>query len=164
MDNQIKLNLGCGDIIIPDYINVDLYNVNADAMCDVKHLLFTDNFADLIYASHIIEHFDFHEGNNVLKEWYRVLKKGGKLIIETPDFLNSCKRFVNDPAFRIQLYGHFFSTPWEPGQTHKFLFTEEQLACNLGWAGFKNMKRIMPMSNYVSNNTVDIFLAIICEK
>ena len=135
-----------------------------DAIIDAKSIPYDDNSIDCIRALHVIEHFDFHEGNRVLREWYRALKPGGKLILETPDLMATCKRFINDPDMRIPLYGHFFAYPWIPGQAHKFLFTEEQLACNLGWAGFKNMKRIMPMSNYVSNNTVDIFLAIICEK
>ena len=156
MDNQIKLNLGCGDIIIPDYINVDLYNVNADAMCDVKHLLFTDNFADLIYASHIIEHFDFHEAFKVLEEWKRVLKPNGQLIIETPDFLASCKKFVeSDEQGRVNLYGHFFAKPWESGQTHKFLYTETQLRWTLEQLGFRNVIRKSAL-RYIGNEGINL--------
>jgi ubiquinone/menaquinone biosynthesis C-methylase UbiE len=116
-------------------------------------------------ALHIIEHFSFSEGQKVLNEWYRVLKPGGKLILETPDLLATCQRFVNsDEQFRITLYGHLFAYPDLPGQIHKFLFTETQLRCQLGWAGFKNVERVQPMSKYVHNTTVDLFLAVIATK
>ena len=173
---KLNLHLACGMDYQSDYINIDLYPTavsevagkteyaKIDAKFDVSSIPYPDNTIDTIRALHIIEHFDFHEGVRVLKEWNRVLKPGGKLIIETPDLLGTCKRFVEDPPFRIPLYGQFFAHPWIAGQTHKFLFTEEQLVCNLGWAGFKNFKRISPISNYVNNNTVDIFLAMEAYK
>jgi glycosyltransferase involved in cell wall biosynthesis len=163
----LNLHLACGSDIQTGYINTDLYpaqGVKVDAVIDASKVPYNDNSIDTVRALHVIEHFHFHDAVKVLKEWYRILKPGGKLIIETPDFLASCKRFIEDPSMRIALYGHFYAYPWEPGQTHYFLFTEEQLVCHLGWAGFKNMRRIMPISNYVSNSTVDIFLAMEAYK
>ena len=96
--NPIKLHLACGLDYQPGYVNVDLYpqeNAKVDAVFDVKKIPYDDNTVDEIRALHIIEHFDWFEGQEVLKEWYRVLKPGGKLIIETPDFLASCVAFVN---------------------------------------------------------------------
>lgn len=82
-NNKIKLNLGCGNIILPGFTNCDLYDEKADIKCDVKDLPFEDNSVDEIVASHIIEHFDFREAQDVLKEWQRVLKRGGKLWIQS---------------------------------------------------------------------------------
>lgn len=167
-DQKLNLHLACGEDYQEGYINVDLYpteKAKIDAQFDVSKIPFDDNTVDTIRALHIIEHFSFTEGQKVLNEWYRVLKPGGKLILETPDLLATCQRFVNsDEQFRITLYRHLFAYPDLPGQIHKFLFTETQLRCQLGWAGFKDIKRINPMSNYVMPQTVDLFLATECVK
>uniref|UniRef100_A0A6M3IIV8 Putative methyltransferase n=1 Tax=viral metagenome TaxID=1070528 RepID=A0A6M3IIV8_9ZZZZ len=138
----MKLNLGCGDHILHNYINCDLYCDKAQIKCNVNTLPFKDNSIDEIYSSHVIEHFNFKEAFNVLKEWLRVLKVGAKVIIETPDLLESCKKFIelNDME-RIGMYAHFFSEPWIDGQWHKFLYTSTQLKWTLEQCGFKDTKQ-----------------------
>ena len=147
----MKLNVGCGDIILPDYINVDLYNPLADVKGDASKLEFDDGVADEIYASHLIEHFDFREGFKVLEEWKRVLKVGGKLVLETPDFLESCRLFPTlSEEDKINMYPHFFATPWIEGLAHKFLYTDTQLRWTLEKVGFHGMHRTPPQ-RYVQN-------------
>lgn len=159
---EIKLNLGCGDMILEGFINCDLYNTKAEVKCDVSKLPYEDNYADVIYASHIIEHFDFYEAFKVLAEWKRVLKVGGRLVIETPDLLESCRKFVNaDEQGRLALYGHFFARPWVDGQVHKFLYTEVQLGWTLGQLGFKDIKRV-PALRYT--DCIDQNLGMECIK
>ena len=84
----MKLHLGCWHRNIPDFINVDL--------CDMPHIhykssiddlsMFEDESAELIYSSHSFKYFDRFEAVNVIKEWHRVLKKGGTLRLAVPDF------------------------------------------------------------------------------
>jgi len=163
-ETKTKLNIACGKDYQKDYINMDLYPEEGaviDAIADAMNLPYEDDSVDEIRALHIIEHFHFHDISNVLKEWRRVLKPNGTLIIETPDLLETCNAFVNGSEdFRILLYGHFFAFPWIDGNTHKFLFTERQLITNLTWAGFKDFERIAPMSNYVRPDTYNLFLAM----
>ncbi|MFA6971367.1 MAG: methyltransferase domain-containing protein [Gallionella sp.] len=159
----MKLNLGCGDMLLGGFTNIDLYNPKADVRCDVKSLPFEDESVELIYSSHVIEHFHFFEIWDVLLEWKRVLKKGGILEIETPDLLASCKRFVEaSEQERIGLlYAHFFSCPWEDGQWHKFLFTESQLRWTLDKLGFKNIER-RPALRYIGRE--NICLKMVAQK
>ncbi len=154
---MIKLNLACGDIIVPDFINIDLYNPKAQIKADVKFLPFKDNSVDYIWASHIIEHFHYFEAFDVLREWYRVLKVGGKLMIETPNLLSSAKKFVEgNEQDRINLYGHFFAQPWlGPGQVHKFLYTPTQMIWTLERCGYKNIK-IVPALRYIGNEDINL--------
>ena len=169
MFDKLKLHLACGHDYDDSYINVDLYapeDARCDVRFDVQKLPYPDNSVDEIKAFHIIEHFHFFEIQEVLKEWHRVLKPGGKLYLETPDFLETCRSFVEGSPtmpieeWRILLYGHFFAHPWVPGQTHKFLFTESQLTANLSWAGFKKIDRVKPASKYVMDSTVHLFLTV----
>lgn len=164
----IKLHLACGKDYRQGYINVDYYTENfvkVDQRFDITDIPYADDSVDEILALHVIEHFDFHEGQRVLSEWYRVLKPNGKLVLETPDFLETCREFVNGSQnTRLALYNHFFAAPWIPGQIHKFLFTEDQLRVQLGWAGFTNSKRINPISIYATDNNHHLLLAMEAYK
>ena len=85
----IKLHLGCGPKIVKGFVNVDLPNnwskVKPDVEADIsKPLPFPDNYADGIYAFHVIEHFWRWEVEDILKDWVRVLKPGGVMILELP--------------------------------------------------------------------------------
>lgn len=163
-----RLNVACGEDYQEGYINSDLYPLAGrpmDAIFDVKAIPYDDGTVDEIRALHVIEHFDFHESKTVFSEWFRILKPGGKLVLETPDFLHTCEAFAKaDVQFRILLYGHFFAFPWLPGQTHKFMFSEDQLRVQLGWAGFHNIVRIEPISNYVRQDTKHLFLTVEAYK
>jgi len=147
---MLKLNLGCGDKILDGFVNCDLYNPKAQRRCDVRFLPFADDSVDEINADHIIEHFDAHEAWDVLREWKRVLRSGGVLRVETPDFLALCKAFVDAPdeQSRVNLYGAFFAKAWMPGEVHKFLYSETQLGWTMQEVGFVELHRI-PATSYV---------------
>ncbi|HEG4693268.1 TPA: methyltransferase domain-containing protein [Campylobacter jejuni] len=76
---MIQLNLGCWHRNIPGFINIDL--------CDMPHIhyktsidkldMFENESVDLIYSSHSLEYFDRFQVVDVLREWKRVLKRGG---------------------------------------------------------------------------------------
>ena len=159
---NLKLNLACGLDYRDGYVNADLYplpNAKVDAVFDVSSIPYADNTVDEIIASHIIEHFDVYESRKILQEWHRVLKPGGKLIVETPDFLASCDACVKaSNETRWSMGGHFFATPWIPGQTHKFLFTEQWLCEYLIREGFSSVTRVPPISKYATAETAQLFL------
>ena len=149
-NQPIKLNLGCGDDILDGYINCDIDGDKADMFFDATKIPFPDNSVDEIRAYHLIEHFPFQKGLDVLKEWHRALKPSGVLVMETPDLLNTCRQFVESDEYdRIKLYGHFFAWPdLSPFQTHYFLFTETQMKWSLEETGFTDIQRVKPDSMY----------------
>lgn len=160
---MIKLNLGCGDWRVPGFIGVDLYHPDSDVKADVRSLPYADNSVDEIYSSHVIEHFDFHEGQKVLREWYRVLKPGGWMATEQPDLEKSCAAFLNaDEKERVgNLYPHFFGMPWLPGGAHKFIYTFTQFKWTVEGIGFKNVHQA-PAVRYI--NKEHISMKVICQK
>jgi len=87
-DGRVYVHLGCGDIVSPEFINVDLYRApHVHYVRDVSDLsVFPDNHADLVYACHLLEHIDRENLTRVLREWNRVLKPGGTLRLSVPDF------------------------------------------------------------------------------
>ncbi|MDR2507797.1 MAG: glycosyltransferase, partial [Candidatus Accumulibacter sp.] len=81
----IRLNLGCGDRILPGFINIDTLP-GVDMQLDVRQgLPFPDASCDTVFSEHFIEHLDRREGLRLLREIRRVLKTGGILRIATPD-------------------------------------------------------------------------------
>jgi len=58
-----------------------------DHVCNANDFSrFDSNTFSAIYASHVVEHFDYRgELQKTLKEWLRVLEPGGKLYISVPD-------------------------------------------------------------------------------
>ena len=146
----VKLHLGCGTVHLDGWINTDNYDLKkADVKMDATKIPLPDGSVDELYSSHLLEHFDYFEGIAILKEWYRVLKNGGKMFLETPDLLALCHKFIEaNEDWRVRLYGAFFAYPWINGNGHKFLYTENQLRWTLGQTGFKGIVRVTPDSIY----------------
>lgn len=97
-----KLNLGCGDKILPGYTNVDVVETRRgfrpDVICDLHRLTpFEDNSVDEILSVHVIEHFWRWEVLDILREWKRVLKPGGLMILECPNLLEAARELLNKP-------------------------------------------------------------------
>ncbi|KKR89153.1 MAG: hypothetical protein UW50_C0001G0243 [Candidatus Wolfebacteria bacterium GW2011_GWA1_44_24] len=84
----LMLHLGCGKRYIPGFIHVDLAKFpHIKYRRPINNLSnFKNNSVDLIYCSHAFEYFDRFEAIKVLKEWRRVLRKGGILRLAVPDF------------------------------------------------------------------------------
>jgi ubiquinone/menaquinone biosynthesis C-methylase UbiE len=153
MEDIIKLNLGCGDKILDGYINVDVAQVRAgrqpDIVCDIRELQqFQNNYADEILAVHVVEHFWRWEVVDILKEWVRVLKPGGKLILECPNLRSACEEFLRNPD-QAALPGPegqrtmwvFYGDPrWtDPLMVHRWGYTPRSLAQVMHQAGLTEL-------------------------
>ena len=152
---MIKINLGCGDKILDGYVNVDVVNQRAgkvpDVICDIKKLdKFDSNYADEVMAIHVVEHFDRWEIVEILREWVRILKPGGKLILECPNLESACKEFLKDPINNAKSNQHGQRTMWvfygdpswrDPLMMHKWGYTPRSLAQVMHEAGLIDLKQ-----------------------
>ncbi|MDK2907732.1 MAG: hypothetical protein PWQ87_190 [Candidatus Woesearchaeota archaeon] len=91
-----KLEIGPGFGRIKGFETIDAVGgLNVDYVYDAsKKLPFKDNTFEIVYASHILEHIPWYKTKQVLKEWIRVLKKGGTLEIWVPDGLKIIKQII----------------------------------------------------------------------
>lgn len=88
-NTPVKLNLGCGSRRIKGYIGIDISQdaQAVDFLLDCSNLsAIQDDTVDVLYASHVLEHFGRNEQQKVLTEWVRVLKPGGIMRLSVPDF------------------------------------------------------------------------------
>lgn len=150
MNREIKLHLGCGKRFIQGFVHIDLDDYpHIDYKSEISNLsMFEDNSADLIYCSHALEYFDRQEVQKVLKEWHRVLKKGGILRVAVPDFEAIVKVYQRYKDLKHQgilgpLYGRIvIKTPeGEKIVYHKTVYDFESLKRVLESVDFKNVHR-----------------------
>tara|TARA_R110000824_G_C15231714_1_gene678654 strand:+ start:6042 stop:6590 length:549 start_codon:yes stop_codon:yes gene_type:complete len=141
--SEVKINLGCGDKKLPGFINVDSRpDVNPDAICVLPTISteFKEGYADLIYASHVLEHFERNDVTVLLAECYKVLKPGGKLRLAVPDFDAVVDYYIltgNLAPLQTLLYGgHKY-----PEDYHFIAFSFRSLQKALKDAGFNIVER-----------------------
>lgn len=96
MDKPVLVNIGCGRVWHPYWINLDHQPTSPEVRAfDIrKPLPFEDGTVDAVYASHVLEHLDFEEGTRLLRECRRVLKPGGVVRIVVPDLEDLCRFYL----------------------------------------------------------------------
>jgi autotransporter strand-loop-strand O-heptosyltransferase len=117
----VKLNLGCGNDILPGYVNVDKYNNtgNVDYKWDLAKLEVEDGHFDEIYTSHVFEHIGINDIYAVVEEWKRALKPRGDLIIRVPNLEHEVNGWLNAPDDQKWKEIHrIFGSQSHPGNAH----------------------------------------------
>lgn len=93
---MLKLNLGCGGRRIEGFTGVDAVARPAvDVIAAADKLPFGDSEAAEIMAIHLFEHLEPWNAQGALEEWFRVLKSGGKLVLEMPDIIKCCQNIID---------------------------------------------------------------------
>ena len=105
-----KLHLGCGNIYIPGWCNVDVIRTGAtDLILDISTLpKISDNSVHSIYSCHVLEHFDTESIPKILSRWFDVLIAGGELRISVPD-LDAITNIYQKNLAHFQIPGN---QPW----------------------------------------------------
>lgn len=150
VEEGIHLNIGCGAKLWPGFVNIDFpgnwSGKKPDIECDVRAITLPDGYADSAYAIHVFEHFYRWEADSVLIEWKRVLKDGGKLILELPcldkvigHFMEGIKnkRPVTDQRTMWRLYGDPIYK--DPNMVHKWCYPVQEIIEMMTEAGFKDV-------------------------
>lgn len=134
---KIRLNAACGNDIKEEYLNVDLYNGNADVQWDITNMPVEDDCVDEIFASHVIEHFKLREVSIALAEWNRVLKIGGELVIKCPNLEYEVNNWLRAKDKWASLHLTIFGGSNHEGNFHHCGFTKESLQNMVNMYGFE---------------------------
>jgi predicted SAM-dependent methyltransferase len=152
-----KLHIGCGQNQPKDWLNCDLYPLANN----IIHLNATEIFPfeneafSYVFSEHMIEHIPYEGGAFMLKECCRVLKKGGKIRISTPNLQSFINLYTNDKTDLQNNYiswntEQFIPTAPYPDDTfvinnyvrawgHQFIYDEKTLRKAMEIAGFTNV-------------------------
>jgi len=141
-----NLNLGCGRIRIEGCINCDLYDPTADRKLDARDLSdYISGGVNAIYATELLEHFTEKESHGAIKEWHRVLKPKGHLIISVPD-MGEILKVASDwgnsfPGIWKSLMNVIYGMQLNEGDIHKWGYSAQSLVEFISNNGFE-VKRV----------------------
>lgn len=84
----MKLHLGCGTKKLDGWVNIDsVAGCRPDLVHDISRPLpYGDQTADEVLAEDLLEHFDKYIRFVVFYQWVRVLRVGGRITIQVPNF------------------------------------------------------------------------------
>ena len=145
----MKINLGSGASPLAGFVNVDALPdaPGVDVVADISQPLpFADASADVVYASHVLEHFPHAQTAELLSEWRRVLRPGGQLLIAVPDLDVIARISVERRGWFTPPHGPWIGAIYggqkDEYDFHKAGFTAPWLAYLLSKAGFGEVKRV----------------------
>ena len=86
-DTQLYLNLGCGSHYKEGWTNVDFRSTGTGVIAHNLNngIPFEDSSFDVVYHSHLLEHFPKKDAFKFIQECHRVLKDGGIIRVVVPD-------------------------------------------------------------------------------
>jgi len=137
----MKLHLGCGGNLFKGWVNVDKY-CGCDLRVDVVKLpgVRQDSVTE-IYTCHMVEHLSPNQFRRGLVRWYKVLKKGGIIVIRCPDAGVKMKNWLkatDKERLSEKKYKHsILGLQTSPGQYNRNLMTVGMLKLYVEEAGFK---------------------------
>lgn len=141
----MRLHLGCGQHLWPGWVNVDAHG-EPDIVSDCRKLPFDADYADEIQAIHFIEHVPRMQLESMLSDWNRVMKPGGKLVVEIPSLDKIAAMIVaGEKNLRLTLLG-IFGDPRDPrpGMLHSWAYTKAEIATALEQCGFERIEFMEP--------------------
>jgi predicted SAM-dependent methyltransferase len=148
----IILNIGCGEINNPEYVNTDLFPTLGDlyrivtGKAELNNQMFLDitqsdaclfNSADGIILSHVLEHIAPHLAPQALVNCYKYLKTGGVIRVSVP-YLGAYEKENLPPNQRVA-HRMLAKNRLIYGWHHKFMYDTELIVVLLEAAGFKNV-------------------------
>ncbi len=141
-DGRVWLHLGCGELDIPGFINVDARPApHVHLVGDVGDLSrFADGSVDLVYGSHVLEHIPRPRIAATLWEWRRVLKPGGILRLSVPDFQKIIELYLRSGHNVETIQAPLFGQQDYRENAHLAAFDEPWLRQLLLAAGFTTVR------------------------
>jgi predicted SAM-dependent methyltransferase len=156
MKDEIKLNLGCGNVPIAEYINVDSRELpGVDIVADVNDLPFSEGSVTEIFSSHLVEHFPLEEfRRQILPYWYELLMPGGMIHATLPDWEAMITKFSQGTYNFDDLREVTFGAQDYQGDFHYNMFSQELLREALEMAGFTDIS--FPATGRVNGKSLEM--------
>lgn len=138
----IRLNLGCGHLPLPDYINVDRRALpGVDLVAEADALPFGPDEVAEISSAHLLEHFPQEQlRRQLLPAYFAMLRPGGRFHAVVPDARAMMAAHAEGHYPYEHLREVMFGAQDYDGDFHFNMFTPDSLAALLRQAGFVEVR------------------------
>lgn len=207
-NRHLRINLGCGLLTHASWVNVDgSWNARLAKHTILRRVLsslgilpaektkvpwsseilvhdirkplpFPEGSADVVYASHVLEHLYREQGQQLIRESFRVLAPGGVVRIVVPDLNSIVREYLGDRPFgelsaseNILSPGDLFNErllmrwpspskrnvvmrvyeAWQDFHSHKWMYDEGSLSSLIRSAGFVDVVRRNYLESLIPN-------------
>lgn len=170
-----RVNAGCGDLFVENWLNIGLFpnrlipygTVKQVGAAHVIHFDLTEDFpleantVQYLYSSHFIEHLTFDQALEFLRRCHHAMRQGGILRLTTPDLELWVRKYCeNDLEFFERFYQIEQSYPalttkgqilvgQIQGWTHRWLYDYSSLEDILVRAGFSHIEKIEALESAI---------------
>jgi len=152
-----KLHVGSGQFHINNFLNTDIFGkIPLDI---TKKMPFKDETFDLIYSSHVLEHITLEDFKFFMQESLRLLKRGGKQIIQMPSLEKMAKVLYQnnetDKKLVLEIYKKrkhvkekkvfacdYINSVINLNLDHKYLYDYDLVKCISKHAGYSKVLKI----------------------
>lgn len=135
----IRLDIGAGDKQKDGWLSVGLED-HHDIKTDIRQLPLPDEYADEARAIHVFEHINRWQAEEVLREWFRVIKHGGRFALELPELVRCARAVLDDHPDRNAQFGLFGDPKYcDELMLHRWCYSEDEILVLLKRAGFRRM-------------------------
>lgn len=140
------VDLGCGPLEDSyrtsegEVLRVDIReDVNPDYRCDLRNLPFANEHFDVVFSSHVLEHFPKQEVFKVVDEMIRILKPDGEIRLVLPN-LEWAARHILNQEIDVDVMNVLYGAQTYEENFHKMGFTPKMLEQLFAQKGFKKFK------------------------
>lgn len=129
---KIRLNLGCGNKLKKEFINIDNREIIKESYKFLKHdcflpLPYEDNTIDEIEARHFLEHISHRKIDEIFLDWIKKLKIGGSILISVPNTSYYIDKYINKKWNCEKFSYHMYGGQDYSGNFHYNCFDETSL-------------------------------------
>ena len=152
-----RLNLGCGNYHIESMTNIDQFpHVFPDIIADVLNLPYEPDTIDEIYCGHLLEHLTWEEGQTALRHWHSILKRGGEIMLTTPDFDYLVRDYLANPtAKKMRKMNDWYIYSYVQESPHKYCYGPSLLKAAMTEAGFGEVTQVTKHHPYFTSPMED---------
>ncbi|MFM7062291.1 MAG: class I SAM-dependent methyltransferase [Actinomycetes bacterium] len=140
-ESGLRVNLGCGHLPLPDYVNVDLRDLpGVDVVAPVDDLPFEDGELDELFSAHLVEHFPEEQlVRTLLPYWISKVRPGGTFRAVVPDAGAMIAAYAAGEMPYEHLREVLFGGQEYEGDFHLNMYTVESLSLILKEAGLTDI-------------------------
>jgi predicted SAM-dependent methyltransferase len=176
IDQGLKLNLGSFTHMFHGWRNLDCLDLSEWARENAysftrwnlsSGIYYDDQVVDLIFLSHVLEHFDYAAGKTLLRECRRVLKPNGVLRVAVPDADKLIELYHTRQLSALQeICGALAETEIQLlhellyGGEHRAIYNQHALVQILKDVGFARVERMgfgASTSAVMQHETIDLY-------